>query len=51
MYRKKRNKRSDAHDVMDKTFTSVVHALRLSDINIPKNALRPVDAESSPDTN
>jgi hypothetical protein len=51
MYRKKRNKRSDAHDVMDKTFKSIVHALRLSDINIPKNALLPVDAESSPDTN
>jgi hypothetical protein len=30
MYRKKRNKRSDAHDVMaDKTFKSIVHALRL----------------------
>jgi hypothetical protein len=41
MYRKKRNKRSDAHDVMDKTFKSVVHALRLSGINIPKNALLP----------
>jgi hypothetical protein len=40
MYRKKRNKRSDAHDVMaDKTFKSIVHALRLSNINIPKNAL------------
>jgi hypothetical protein len=40
MYRKKRNKRSDAHDVMaDKTFKSIVHALRLSSINIPKNAL------------
>jgi hypothetical protein len=40
MYSKKRNKRSDAHDVMvDKTFKSIVHALRLSGINIPKNAL------------
>jgi hypothetical protein len=42
MYRKKRNKRSDAHDVMaDKTFKSIVHALRLSRINITKNALLP----------
>jgi hypothetical protein len=41
MYRKKRNKRSDAHDVMDKTFKSIVHALRLSDINILKKALLP----------
>jgi hypothetical protein len=41
MYRKKRNKRSDANDVMDKTFKSIVHALRLSDINILKNALLP----------
>jgi hypothetical protein len=42
MYRKKRNKRSDAHDVMaDKTFKSIVHALRLSGINIPKNPLLP----------
>jgi hypothetical protein len=41
MYRKKRNKRSDAHDVMDKTFKSIAHALRLSGINIPKNALLP----------
>jgi hypothetical protein len=42
MYRKKRNKRSDAHDVMaDKTLKSIVHALRLSSINIPKNALLP----------
>jgi hypothetical protein len=42
MYRKKRDKRSDAHDVMaDKTFKSVVHALRLSGINILKNALLP----------
>jgi hypothetical protein len=42
MYGKKRNKRSDAHDVMaDKTFKSIVHALTLSGINIPKNALLP----------
>jgi hypothetical protein len=42
MYRKKRNKRYDAHDVMaDKTFKSIVHALGLSGINIPKNALPP----------
>jgi hypothetical protein len=42
MYRKKRNKRSDAHDVMaDRTFKSIVHALRLSGINIPKNAILP----------
>jgi hypothetical protein len=41
MYRKKRNKRSDAHDMMDKTFKSIVHALRLSCIDIPKNALLP----------
>jgi hypothetical protein len=39
MYRKKRNKRSDAHDMMDKTFKSIVHVLRLSGINILKNAL------------
>jgi hypothetical protein len=36
MYRKKRNKRSNAHDMMDITFKSVVHALRLSGIDIPK---------------
>jgi hypothetical protein len=41
MYRKKWNKRSDAHDVMDKTFKSIVYALRLSSINIPKNAFLP----------
>jgi hypothetical protein len=41
MYKKKRNKRSDAHDMMDKTFKSIVHALRLSGIDIPKNALLP----------
>jgi hypothetical protein len=41
MYRKKRNKRSNAHDMMDITFKSVVHALRLSGIDTPKNALLP----------
>jgi hypothetical protein len=42
MYMKKRNTRSNAHDVMaDKTFKTIVHALRLSGINIPKNALLP----------
>jgi hypothetical protein len=41
MYKKKRNKRFDAHDVMDKTFKSIIHALRLSGINILKNALLP----------
>jgi hypothetical protein len=41
MCRKKRNKRSNAHDLMDITFKSVVHALRLSGIEIPKNALLP----------
>jgi hypothetical protein len=41
MYRKKRNKRSNPHDVMDKIFKSIVHALRLSGINKPKNALLP----------
>jgi hypothetical protein len=42
IYRTKRNKRSNAHDVMaDETFKSIVHALRLSGINIPKNALIP----------
>jgi hypothetical protein len=40
IYRKNRNKRSDAHDVMaNKTFKSIVHAL--SGINIPKDALLP----------
>jgi hypothetical protein len=39
MYKKKRNKRSDADDVMaDKTFKSILHALKLPSINIPKNA-------------
>jgi hypothetical protein len=42
MYVEKRNKRSDAHDVMaDRTFKSINHTLRLSGINIPKNALLP----------
>jgi hypothetical protein len=38
---KRRNKRSDAHDMMDITFKSVVHALRLLGIEILKNALLP----------
>jgi hypothetical protein len=41
MYRKKRNKRSNARDMMDITFKSVLHALRLSGLDIPKNALLP----------
>jgi hypothetical protein len=42
MYRKRRNKRSDAHDVMvDNTFKSTVYDLRLQGINIPKNTLLP----------
>jgi hypothetical protein len=36
MYRMKRNKRSNAHDMMVITFKSIVHALRLSGIEIPK---------------
>jgi hypothetical protein len=37
MYKKKRrNKRSNAHDMKDITFKSVVHALRLLGIEIPK---------------
>jgi hypothetical protein len=36
MYRKKRNERSNAHDMMDITLKSIVHALRLSGIKIPK---------------
>jgi hypothetical protein len=36
MYMKKRNKRSNAHDMMDKTFKSIVLALRPSGIDIPK---------------
>jgi hypothetical protein len=38
---KKRNKRSNAHDMMDIIFKQVVHALRLSGIKIPKNVLLP----------
>jgi hypothetical protein len=41
MYRKNRNKRSNAHDMMEITFKSIVHALRLSGIEIPKNVLLP----------
>jgi hypothetical protein len=41
MYRKKRNKRSNAHDMMDITFKSIIHALRLPGIKIPKNVLLP----------
>jgi hypothetical protein len=41
MYRKKRNKRSDAHDMMDITVKSVVHALSLSGIEISKNVNLP----------
>jgi hypothetical protein len=41
MYRKKINKRSNAHDMMDITFKSIVYALRLSGIEIPKNVLLP----------
>jgi hypothetical protein len=41
MYRKKRNKSSNAHDMMDITFKSIVHAPRLSGIEIPKNVLLP----------
>jgi hypothetical protein len=41
MYKNKRNKRYDAHDMMDITFKSVVHALRLSGIKISKNVLLP----------
>jgi hypothetical protein len=37
----KRNKRSNAHDTIDITFKSVVHAPRLSGIDIPKNVLHP----------
>jgi hypothetical protein len=40
MYKKKRNKRSNAYD-MDIIFKSVVHALRLLGIGIQKNALLP----------
>jgi hypothetical protein len=42
MYRKKRrNKRSDAHDMMDITFRSILHALRLSGFEILNNVLLP----------
>jgi hypothetical protein len=41
MYRKKRKKRSNAHDMMDITYKSIVHALRLSRIEILKNVLVP----------
>jgi hypothetical protein len=41
IYRKKRSKRSNAHDIMDITFKSFVHALRLSGIKIPKNVFLP----------
>jgi hypothetical protein len=41
MYMKKRNKRSDAHDMINIKFESIVHALRLSCIEIPKNVLLP----------
>jgi hypothetical protein len=41
MYTMKRNKRSDAHDMMEKTFKSIVHALRRSSIDILKNAFLP----------
>jgi hypothetical protein len=41
MYRKKGNKRSNAHDMMDITFKSIVDALRLSGIELPKNVLLP----------
>jgi hypothetical protein len=40
MYRKK-SKRSNAHDMMDITFQSIVHVLRLSGIEILKNVLLP----------
>jgi hypothetical protein len=39
MYMKKRNKRYNAHDMMDITFKSIVLALRLSGIEIPKTVL------------
>jgi hypothetical protein len=41
MYRKKRNKMYDAHDMMDTTLKSIFHTLRLSGIKIPKNVLLP----------
>jgi hypothetical protein len=39
MYRKKRNKRPNTHDMMDITFKSIVYDLILSGIEIPKNVL------------
>jgi hypothetical protein len=48
MYRKKRrNKRSNAHDMMGIIFKLVVHALRLSGIKIPKNVLLPSQLPAS----
>jgi hypothetical protein len=50
MYMKKRNKRSDAHDMMEKTFKSIIHALRLSGIDTKKCTSSfpiPVPASSS----
>jgi hypothetical protein len=48
-YRKKRNKRSNAHDVMaDKTFKSIVHALRLSGI-LPSQLPVPVSSSKEED--
>jgi hypothetical protein len=47
MYRKKRNNRSNVHDMMDITFKSVVHALRLTGIEIPKNVLLPSQLPAS----
>jgi hypothetical protein len=41
MYREKRNKRSNAHDMMDIIFKSTFYALRLLRIEIPKNVLLP----------
>jgi hypothetical protein len=41
MYRKKKTKRSNAHEMMEITFKSIVHALTLSGIKIPKNVLLP----------
>jgi hypothetical protein len=41
MYRKNRNKRSNAHDMIDITFKLIFHSLRLSGIEIPKNVLLP----------
>jgi hypothetical protein len=47
MYRKKRNKRSNPHGMMDITFKSIVHSLRLSGIEIPKNVLLPSQLSAS----